>query len=146
MTVKNTSGILTEQWELSTNANSLAASGTPWTLAASSVNPTAEQFTVQAVFGSSNTTIGNCTNASWNVAAIAEILPTTPTQYVNGGEFADSALNTGGGLFNPDNGNNMYAYNATSGVGQRALCWRVVLPLTTSESATQTIQVIVTAM
>ena len=148
VTVTNNSGVLSEGWELSTNASALAPSGTPWTLAGSTTSVGAEQFAVQAVFGSSSTTSGQCaSNASWTKGTIAPILQTTPQQYVASGLYADSGLATGGAsTYQPDNGNNMYPYSATTGVGRRALCWRLILPLSTAQSATQNIQVIVTAL
>ena len=66
VTVQNNSGVLTEGWELSTNANSLPASGGSWALAASSSAVGAEQFALQAVFGSSNTVAAGCSGASWS--------------------------------------------------------------------------------
>src|SRR5207302_1421418 len=54
-TVTNDSGGITERWKLFTNQNSLAASGSAWSMAASSSAVGADQFALQAVFGSSNT-------------------------------------------------------------------------------------------
>jgi hypothetical protein len=106
----------------------------------------ADEFALQAVFGSSATT--TCAGASWNDSAIASPLGVTPALYTST-NYADSALATGGpNTYKPDNtgSNLMYAYNATTGIGKRALCWRVILPASTATSATQTIQVIVTAL
>ena len=148
--VRNDSGILSESWQLSTTANSLdATSGAAgWTIAGSSTNLAADAVTVQAVFGSSNTIAAGCPAAGaadWNLSASAAILTTTPATY-GPTLFADSTLNTGGGLYQPDTGSTMYAYNATSGVGQRALCWRLVMPPSTALSNVQIVPVIVTAL
>jgi hypothetical protein len=146
VTVQNNSGVLTEGWQLSTNANSLAASGSTWARSASTTSVGADAFAVQAVFGSSNTT--TCAAASWNNSTIAAPLGTTPTSYTTT-VYADSALNAGGGVsYQPDNTstNKMYAYNAATGAGQRALCWRVILPASTGTQTLQNIQVVVTAL
>jgi hypothetical protein len=145
VTVQNNSGVLSEGWQLSTNANSLAASGSVWARAASTTSVGADAFAVQAVFGSSSTL--SCAAASWSNGTIAPALTTTPVSYTTS-VFADSALNVGGGVsYQPDNTstNVMYA-NSGLGAGQRALCWRVILPASTATSITQNIQVIVTAL
>ena len=148
--VYNDSGVLSELWKLSTNASSLTSTsgGQVWSLATATTTVGNEAFAVQAVFGSSNTA-ATCGNASWSNGLIAPILPTTPATYTANGEFADSALNATGGLFNPDSSNTMLAYNAgmTNGLGFRKLCWRVILPATTAavNGQIENIQVIVTA-
>src|SRR5882672_10861842 len=71
-TVTNDSGGQTEKWALSTNASSIdTGGGSPgnWALTASSTSVGADQFTVQAVFGSSNTVGSGCPSGSagsWN--------------------------------------------------------------------------------
>ena len=144
VTVQNDSGVLTEGWQLSTNANSLSTSAQTWARATSTSSVGADQFAVQAVFGSSNTT--TCASASWTDGAIAPPLTTSGVSYTSGGTFADSALNSNG-RFNPDASNNLLAYNAATGAGQRALCWRVIMPASTlaPNAAVENIQVIVTA-
>jgi hypothetical protein len=146
VTVKNDSGVLSEGWELSTNANSIdtTGGGQTWALAASSTSVGADQFAVQAVFGSSNTAASGCSSASWGSSVIAPVLTTTPTQYTTT-KFADSALNNLG-TYLPDSGNLLYAYNASTGAGLRALCWQTVMPTSTSTQNKQNIQVIVTAL
>ena len=148
--VRNDSGILSESWQLSTTANSIdSTNGAPgWTIAGSSTNLSADNVTVQAVFGSSNTVLAGCPAsgaADWNLGASAPVLTTTPATY-GPTQFADSTLNTAGGLYQPDTGSTMYAYNATSGAGQRALCWRLVMPPSTALSNIQIVPVIVTAL
>ena len=140
--VRNDSGIISEGWQLSTNANSLTT-GVAWARQSSSSALTADQFAVQAVFASSNTS--SCASMSVNSGTIAPPLTTVAQQYTNGGLYADTALGAGGA--NPDSGNNLFAYNAGTGAGQRALCWRVIFPpSTTATSGTiENIQVIVTA-
>src|SRR5438270_8952014 len=72
-TVTNDSGGLTERWALSTNAQSINTAGNApsWTLVTSTspALPGADQFALQAVFGSSNTAAGACPGvgaADWN--------------------------------------------------------------------------------
>lgn len=155
-TVQNNSGILSEGWELSTNAKSIdtTGGGQQWNLAASTgpVLPGADSFGVQAVFGSSSTVAAGCpvaAAAEWNSTAIAPPLTAAVAQYTST-QFADNNLNAGGGVsYEPDQTIapfNMFAFNAATGAGQRALCWRVVLPASTSTQNTQNIQVIVTAL
>ena len=145
-TVRNTSGVLNESWELSTNASALSA-GVAWSQGGSSTTVGTDVFALQAVFGSSNTTAGQCAgSASWGSGTIAPLLTASPVLYNTAGTFADSALNTNG-LFNPDTGSTMFAYNATTGAGQRALCWRLIMPQTTTATSgtVENIQVVVTA-
>ena len=144
-TVVNDSGILSEGWKLSTNANSIdtTGGGQTWALTASSTTVGADAFALQAVFGSSNTVSAGCTASSWNNGTISPLLTTTAVAYT-ATTFADSALAAGGGLFAPDSGVNLLA-NAANGRGKRAMCWRVILPASTATSNKQNIQVIVTA-
>jgi len=144
-TVKNDSGILSETWSLSTNASSLSPSGTTWARQNSTTTVGADQFAVQAVFGSSNTT--TCAAASWTNGTIAPPLTTgAGTLYTGGGALADTAL-VNNGTSSPDNVSTMYAFNAATGAGLRALCWRLILPSSTAapNNAVENIQVIVTA-
>jgi len=146
--VTNDSGGITERWKLFTNQNSLAASGSTWSMAASTSSVGADQFAVQAVFGSSNTASGGCASATtagtWNVLANAPILTTTfatGLQYTSAGQLASTEL-VNNGQSTPDaatNTGSMYAND------KRALCWRVIAPLSTVATATQNIQVIVAA-
>ena len=148
VTVQHTSGVLAEGWYLSTNGSSLNTGGQSWTLAGSSVSVPAEKFSIQAVIGSSNTTSANCANATWYSSTIAPLLTTSLVAYTSGAAFADTAatLNSGGASATPDSGTTqMYSYNAGSGIGMRALCWQLRLPASTIATATQNIQVIVTA-
>ena len=149
-TVLNDSGGQTEKWALSTNANTIPVSGTDnWALSTSSDAVGADQFALQAVFGSSMTAAGGCpgNNATdWDEAFAPEITnsPVTYTSSV----FADSGLNQDGNgthlLYNPD----VIAGGADGRMfagSQRALCWRIVTPQTTATAVTQNIQLIITA-
>ena len=145
-TVVNDSGVLSEGWKLSTNANSLDTTGgaQTWALSASSTSVGADAFALQAVFGSSNTALGGCSASSWNNGTISPLLTSGAGVAYTAAVFADSALNAAGGLFAPDSGVNMLA-NAANGQGKRAMCWRVILPASTATLNKQNIQVIVTA-
>ena len=146
-TVRNDSGGQTEKWALSTNASSLDTTGgaETWALGASSSSVGADTFAVQAVFGSSNTIAAGCPAAgaaTWDLLATAPVLTNTPATYTDT-LFAASALNNNG-THQPD---------ATAGAAngrmqansQRALCWRVITPATTSTVHQQNIQLVVTA-
>ena len=147
VTVTNDSGAQTERWQLSTNANSIDNTGggvQNWTVATSSRNPGADQFSVQAVFGSSNTIAGGCPaagTATWDSTPVAPLLTSTPVTYT-ATTFAAPALNNDG-TPNPDsaspNPGEMFA------ASKRALCWQVVTPDSTSTTHAQNIQIIVTA-
>jgi len=145
ITVLNNSGILTEKWALSTNANSINAGGTAWSRVSSTSSVGADQFGVQAVFGSSNTAVsgaGSCADATattWNNGTIAPPLTTSPVTYTST-VFSSTQLTNGGGSKDPDLATGeMYAGN------KRVLCYRAVMPNSSSVTATQNIQVIVTA-
>ncbi|HXT00705.1 MAG TPA: hypothetical protein VN915_08535 [Elusimicrobiota bacterium] len=147
-TVMNDTGGITERWKLFTNQNSLAASGSAWSMAASSSAVGADQFAVQAVFGSSNTASGGCSAATtagtWNVAANAPLLTTTfatGLQYTTAGQLASTEL-VNNGQSTPDVATNS---GSMLGTDKRALCWRVIAPTSTVATATQNIQVIVAA-
>jgi hypothetical protein len=142
-TVVNDSGGTTERWQLSTNLNTMPVSGTDaWTLSVDSSAVAAEQFALQAVFGSSNTAACPIAAAAgWDQDTATEI--TTTPEFYTSTRFADAALDGGvnGGTPNPDvPGNGRMFAN-----GRRALCWRVITPLTTVAAATQNIQLTVTA-
>ena len=166
------SGNLTERWYLTTSASTLDQTGSnPWTLVVTSntADVGLDQFAVQAVFGSSNTTAGGCpqsgstgnlTNASmWNsTATIVNVLApiTGVTGNAYGAQGAGTPFNNfvnttaatiGGASAYPDTGNayQMYANNLGGGYGARALCWRVILPPSVNSGDTQVIPLIVTA-
>ena len=143
-TVRNDSGAQTERWQLSTNLNSIPASGTDqWTVSTDSSAVGAEQFALQAVFGSSNTLANGCpvfNSADWDLAEASEV--TTGLQTYTSALFADPNLTAGGGTPNPDvAGNGRMTANS-----KRALCWRVIAPASTVATAAQTVQLIVTAL
>ena len=151
VTVTNDSSIVTERWKLSTATYSWTTGGSTWTIVSSSSNLGADSVAVQAVFGSSNTVINGCTavtsSGTWNSSTVAPPLTTTGAQYTSAGEFASPELAAGGGLTGPDTNaslGEMYTSNVT-GYGARALCWRIVMPPTTSVTQTQVVPVIVTA-
>ena len=142
ITVLNDTGILTEKWALSTNANSIPASGTGWTLGTSTSAVGADEFGLQAVFGSSNTAVGGCasvTATTWNDATIAPPLTAGAVTYTST-VFGSTQLTNLGGSPTPDVGTGeMYAGN------KRALCYRAIMPASTSKTAVQNVQVVVTA-
>ena len=150
-TVANNSGAQTETWELSTLASSIdQGSSGAWTLVTSTAPslPGADQFALQAVFGSTNTTASGCpagTAADWNAGYAAPL--TTSVQTYTSTLFADASLNTSGGSPDPDNpaitssGNNGDMLAGDS----RALCWRIITPSSISTVDNQTVQLVVTA-
>ena len=146
ITVLNDTGILNESWALSTNANSINAGGTAWARVGSTTAVPADSFAVQAVFGSSNTAVsgaGGCGDATagvtWADGTIAPPLTTAPVTYTST-VFAAAQLQNGGGTHQPDlAGGTLYAGS------KRALCYRLIMPASTSVTATQNVQVTVTA-
>ena len=152
-TVTNVSGGLNEQWWLSTRANSINITGNAktWSLAASTITTAvgADSFAVQAVFVSSVAVQCPAYN-DWRWAtASATPLTTVPAQYTGiQNQFWFNEYDTVDHQSWPDNlaNNTMSAYIAATGAGQRALCWRVVGPSTTSTPEMQNIQIIVTAV
>ena len=147
-TVTNDSGGQTEKLALSTNGNSIdTGGGSPgqWALAGSSTSVGADAFSLQAVFGSSNTAAAGCPSAAsgdWN-QTFSPLLTSSPVTYTST-VFADASLSNGGGTPNPDvtgGGANGRMFAGS----RRALCWRVITPNSTSTADTQNIQVIVTA-
>ena len=149
VTVLNDSGIISEKWALSTNGaslNTVTVGGSSWTLRNSSTTIGADQFAVQAVFGSSNTAAAGCLAtgaATWNNDVTAPLITASPVTYT-ATTFAASALNAGGGTHQPDvtvGGGNGIVY----GGNKRALCWRVIMPDSTATTEQQNIQLTVTA-
>ena len=146
ITVLNDTGILTESWALSTPANTSAASGATWARVGSTTAVPADSYAAQAVFGSSNTAAsgaGGCGDATagvtWANGTIAPPLTTSPVTYTST-VFAAAQLNNAGGSPAPDlAAGSMYAGN------KRALCYRIIMPASTSVTTTQNVQVIVTA-
>ena len=142
-TVKNDTGLLSEKWQLSTTANAADATNgaAGWTIAGSTTGLAADNVAVQAVFGSSHTALAGCPATSgteWNNTAVAPPLTTAPATYTNT-LYADAALTTNGS-YQPDAAiGTMYANS------QRALCWRLAMPPSTSLTNQQIIAVIVTA-
>ncbi len=142
-TLRNNSGAVTEVWSLSTDANSENVStvgGSSWSIVGSTASVGADQVAVQAVIGSSNTAASGCpagTAADWN-ASYAPPLTPAPQEY-SSSLFADPNLNANG-TPDPDNAaDQIYAGHA------RALCWRVIMPGSTSTTDTQVIPVTITA-
>jgi hypothetical protein len=143
-TVKNDTGLLSEKWQLSTTANSLdAATGAAgWSIASSSSSLAADQVALQAVFGSSMTALGGCpaTGASvWDDLAAAPVLTNALPQTYTDVRYADAALNNDGD-YQPD-----AAIGTMFAASERALCWRLAMPPSTSLTASQIVPVIVTA-
>jgi hypothetical protein len=143
--VKNDSGVLSEGWQLSTTANSIDAttSGAGWTIASSSSNLATDNVAVQAVFGSSNTVLAGCPASGatdWQNGAIAPPLTTSAQQYGTASRYVSSTL-TNNGSASPDSGTTLFAGS------QRALCWRLAMPQTTTLTTAdvQIVPIIVTA-
>lgn len=146
VTVRNDSGGLTERWALSTNPGSLNVGGGSdvWSLDTSTDTlPGADQYTVQAVFGSSNTLACPAGAASDWDQGYAKPLTTGPQVYGSTGDnlFADPNLNNAG-TPDPD----VPALDRVWAGSQRALCWRLIMPASTSVVETQNIQITVTAL
>ena len=154
VTVTNDSSIVTERWKLSTTATSWpTGTGTgSWTINNSSSNLPADYVSVQAVFGSSNTTINGCaattSTGTWNLTANAPVLTTVAQQYTFAGVLGSPELVASGGLYTPDVNSGpsgaMYGNGSPNG-GVRALCWRLVMPPSTSVTGTQVVPITVTA-
>jgi hypothetical protein len=150
-TVKNDSGAQTEKWQLSTLASSIdQGTNGSWSLATSTAPslPGADQFALQAVFGSTSTTASGCpagSAADWNAGYAAPL--TTTVQTYTSTLFADPTLDVSGASSNPDNpaitstGNNGDMLAGDS----RALCWRIIAPSSISTVDDQTVQLVVTA-
>ena len=143
VTVAN-NGVVTEGWELSTNPytiDTVNVGGSSWAVVSSTLTlPGANQVALQAVFGSSNTAAGGCPavgSSDWN-GAYATPITGSVTQYTSS-VYADPSLNNLG-TPNPDSGSNLYAGS------KRALCWKLIMPNSTSTQDTQNVQVIVTAL
>lgn len=145
--VLNDSGGQTEDWGLSTNANSIDVTGNneTWAVATSSISPGSNKFAVQAVFGSSDTAVGGgCPAAGaaiWANGAEAPLLTQNVQTYTDS-MFTDSGLSAGSGKTAPDD---TPSNNDMSANSERALCWQVVTPNTTTTAHEQNIQIIVTA-
>ncbi len=142
-TVKNDTGLLSEKWQLSTTANAADATNgaAGWTIAGSTTGLAADNVAVQAVFGSSNTALAGCpltSGTEWNNTAVAPPLTTAPATYTNT-LYADAALTTNGS-HQPD-----AAIGTMFANSQRALCWRLAMPPSTSLTNQQIVPVIVTA-
>ena len=135
--VKNDTGGLTEKWALSTNANSIDTGGAgvagSWALQSavnSSSTLTTNQFTVQAVFGSSKTIALGCpavAASEYGNGTVAPFLTAGQTNYT-AAVLADPNLNNNG-TPNPDGTPNV---GDITNNGQRALCFQVVTPPSTT--------------
>ena len=146
-TVTNDSGGQTEKWALSTNANSINTAGGSdyWTLdTTTDTLPGDDFFALQAVFGSSNTLASACpgaTSGDWDQDFATEI--TSSLQNYTSARFSDTSLSNDGSP-KPDliTGN---ADGRMFNASKRALCWRVIRPLSTQTADQQNIQLIITA-
>ena len=136
-TVKNDSLFFGSQWKLSTTANSwdstTGAAG--WTIAGSAA---ADQLKLQAVFGPSGFS-GACTSGSFGNATVAPALSsTTPITYTASVLGDTTGLGAGA---SPDN----TSTNIMNSGSDRALCWKMTMPTSTSLSGTQVVPIVVTA-
>ena len=144
--VVNDSGGSTERWELSA-ANAIPTGGESivWDNAQSTTSIGADEFGLQAVFGSSATAVGHCPIASsstWN-ASYAAAIQTTPNDYTNT-LYANPNMVDGNGAYLPDGSTpdqgEMFAGD------QRALCYKILYPpSTTAGNGVELIQLAVTA-
>ena len=144
-TVTNDSNVV-EKWYLSGSTVSINTASNPetWTLRSAAGAPGTDEYVMQAVFGSSNTAAGGCPvngGGSWG-AAYAPRLSGVPAQYTDT-TFADSTLTNLGGLFAPDTGSGATSRMFAS--GKRVVCWRLLMPASTSTTDQQNLQLIVTA-
>ena len=144
VTVSN-NGAITEGWQLSTNPNSIdtvSGQNNTWSVVSTTNTlPGPNQVALQAVFGSSNTAASGCPAngaSDWN-GAYAQPVTSSLAQYTSS-VFADPGLNTNG-TPNPDNGSNQLY-----GGSKRALCWKLIMPNSTSTTDQQNVQIIVTAL
>ncbi len=143
-TVTNDTGILSEKWKLSTNASSLdtTGGGQTWALGTSSTTVGADTFAIQAVFGSSNTASCLAANAAtWDDSTAAPLLTSGAGVQYSQTVFAAAALNNNG-----DHRPDVLASGLMFAGSKRALCWRAIMPQSTSTTNKQNIQVIVTAL
>ena len=143
-TVTNDTGILNERWLLATNAASINTAGnaSTWAPSASSTTIGADKFALQAVFGSSNTLSNGCLGSgagTWDNSTAAPLLSTAQLMYTST-QLTGSTLTNNGGLAVPDNG-----ANRIFGGDKRVLCWRLIMPDSTSTTDTQNVQILVTA-
>lgn len=159
-TVKNESGTQDERWEFYASANSIdQGSAGNWANSGSTTSVGSDQFALQAVLGSSNTAASGCpTNgaADWG-GAYAPALNGTHVLYdgTSSHLLADTNLSTNGGSsaesdYN-DTGSSIYQAGGYQdgdmlAGDQRALCWRMIMPSSVSNTDAQTVQLSVTAV
>ncbi len=142
-TLRNNSGAVTEIWSLSTDTNTenvSTAGGSSWTIVGSTIAVGPDQAALQAVIGSSNTAASGCPSAAapdWNASYAPPLTP--DLQQYTSSSFADPSLNANGAP-GPDN-----ALNQIYAGSERALCWRAIMPSSTSTTDTQVLPVVVTA-
>jgi hypothetical protein len=140
-TVTNDSGYLAERWELTTTANSwdsgTGAAG--WLIGATNA---ADQVKLQAVFGASGIGAASCSGASLfgNNVVAPSLLSSTQTPYTQT-ILADTIVGAGGTPARPDGATN----DRMLAGRERALCWQLTMPTSTSLTGTQVVPVIVTA-
>jgi hypothetical protein len=163
-TVTNTSGGYTEMWKLSTYAQSNPQGGgsVPWTLVESTkpadVQAAPNQYSLFAVFTASSSLSNGCpaagvadwfgttTTVSTGLAQYGAEATTTQPMYAYNQGYAAGA---NGGTTTTDTGSGtagakMYPTGA-NGIGQRALCWKLTMPSSVTDTHSQTIQLVVTA-
>ena len=157
-TVFNDSGGLSERWALSTNASSIDQGlSTGWTLnsTTNTVDLGQDQFSILAMFVSSATSLGGCPalNAlDWTGPSSTTVTTSITNKYggASGSQYYFTRWPDSNGYSLPDSGTStykMYAYNAADSThkGQRGLCWKIMGPPSTTMTATQNIQLIITA-
>ena len=141
-TVTNDSGYISERWELTTTATSwdsvTGAAG--WVIGATQA---ADQVKLQAVFGASGIAGASCSGASLfsDTNVSPALVSTTQVPYTQS-VLADTIVGSGSLAARPDSAVN----NRMSAGRERALCWQLTMPLSTSlTSGVQVVPIIVTA-
>ena len=138
-TVTNDSGYISERWELTTAANSVAeADGSAgWTIGSSAA---ADQVKLQATLGSASAAAGSgtCAGATWGDAIIAPTLLNGTQTVYSSTVLADTSMGAG---YQPDN----LATGRMNAGSQRALCWKMTMPTSTSLTSKQIVPIVVTA-
>jgi hypothetical protein len=140
-TVTNDAGYVSERWELTTTPTSWdsVSGATGWVIGATQA---ADQVKLQAVFGASGIANSACTGATlFGDSTVAPaLLNGVQTQYTQT-VLADSIVGAGGVVARPDNAgtNRMLAGR------ERALCWQMTMPTSTSFVGTQVVPIVVTA-
>ena len=145
-TVLNDSGGQTERWQLNTQPSISASGVNNWGVSIDSTAVGANQFALQAVFGSSNTAVAGCpafNSTDWDTDTADEV--ETGLLTYDSTRFVGASLTAGGGTPNPDVASGLGDGRMLAG-SRRALCWRVITPASTAATDVQNIQLTITAI